>query len=353
MEKGSETSGQISIDFLVGISLFLLTLVFLVQFIPMIFVSFGSEPIDLSSVAYRTSVILVEDPGCWNNSATLRTESDWENHVDRTTRVGLAIDKDHPNILNLSKIAAFSNTTALNDSMLINCTTLYRVIGGNRITYNFNITIAYLNGTVIVARGDSPPRSGNAARIERLVVVKQNYPFTGYNVSALSGNTTRSSALFNVTSTYALNNTLHFNLTNFNITGTDPRYNATYIGNSSSGYSVSGNWTHLDHSDNGTANLTSYTDCANSTDCFTQFTTSSVPITTAVNITDQTDELLVTINNSSWAGLFVNTSIDSDVYVEIEFVNVSITSPGDNPYPGSYTGSYYRLRPARLIVEVW
>ncbi|MCW7076503.1 MAG: hypothetical protein OCU18_04320 [Candidatus Syntrophoarchaeum sp.] len=353
MEKDRESSGQISIDFLIGISLFLLTLVFLVQFIPTVFVSFGSESIDLSSVAYRTSVILVEDPGCWNNSATLRTESDWENHVDRTTRVGLAIDKDHPNILNLSKIEAFSNTTALNDSMLINCTTLYRIIGGNRITYNFNITIAYLNGTVIVARGDKLPQSGDAARIERLVLVKQNYPFRGYDADTLSGNTTRSSALFNVTSTYALNNTLYFNLTNFNITGTDPRYNATYIGNSTSGNSVSGNWTHLDHPDNGTANLTSYTDCANSTDCFTQFTTSSVPINTTVNITDRTDELLVTINNTSWSELFVNTSIDSEVYVEIEFINISIASSGNNPYPGSYTSSYYRLIPARVVVEVW
>lgn len=54
--------GQISIDFLVGISIFLLTLAFMIQFIPGLFMSVSGEG-SLNSVAYRTATILAEDPG--------------------------------------------------------------------------------------------------------------------------------------------------------------------------------------------------------------------------------------------------------------------------------------------------
>ena len=159
--------GQMSIDFLAGLSLFMLTLLFLVHFIPGMFVPFQSETIDLSSVSYRTSVILVEDPGWWDNG-TIPAE-DWENHNDSVRRVGLAIDKEHPNMLNMSKIDVFENETLINDTVLIESLGLYRNISGNVIYYGYNITLRGLNGTIMAARGETSPEYGDVSSMKRLV----------------------------------------------------------------------------------------------------------------------------------------------------------------------------------------
>ena len=161
--------GQLSIDFLVGISLFILALLFMAHFIPGMFVPFQSETIDLSSVAYRTSVILVEDPGWWNGTgagADYGTDWDTEAHIDSVSRVGLAIDKEHPNVL--SKIDGFKNCS---DTNLSDKLGLYRMIGGNPIYYGYNITIVNASGNILAAKGEIPPKYGDVVKIKRIVSV--------------------------------------------------------------------------------------------------------------------------------------------------------------------------------------
>ncbi|MGB7533297.1 MAG: hypothetical protein WA977_10060 [Halobacteriota archaeon] len=155
--------GQMSIDFLAGLSLFMLALLFLAQFIPGMFVPFQSETIDLSSVSYRTSVILVEDPGWWDNGTCNNT--DWENHNDSVSRVGLAFDKDSPNMLDMSKINAFNDGTLdLTDKL-----GLYRNINGNRLNYSYNITLWRLNETIMATWGETSPEYGDVSSMKRLV----------------------------------------------------------------------------------------------------------------------------------------------------------------------------------------
>ncbi|MCK4476078.1 MAG: hypothetical protein KAU16_05060 [Methanophagales archaeon] len=161
--------GQMSIDFLAGLTLFMLTLLFLVLFIPGMFVPFQSETIDLSSVAYRTSVILVEDPGWWNKTGAGYGE-DWENqNVENVSRVGLAIDKEHPNMLNMSKIDVFNNDTQITNASLTRKLGLYRTIGGNEIYYGYNIRIEDLNKNPLATRGDPIPEYGDVSSMKRLV----------------------------------------------------------------------------------------------------------------------------------------------------------------------------------------
>ena len=68
-----------------------------------------SYTIDYDAVAYRTGVILVEDPG-WPASPP------WESYNDlqkfNVTRFGLAISRDTPNILSEDKVNRFFCTTA-------------------------------------------------------------------------------------------------------------------------------------------------------------------------------------------------------------------------------------------------
>jgi len=70
-----DEDGQISLDFLLGISLFLIALMFIVQFIPGLFIPGTSGEGSLDYTAYRTATILVEDPGSWGNSTSSGT--DW------------------------------------------------------------------------------------------------------------------------------------------------------------------------------------------------------------------------------------------------------------------------------------
>jgi len=160
--------GQLSIDFLVGISLFILALLFMAHFIPGMFVPFQSETIDLSSVAYRTSVILVEDPGWWDNGTD--SGKDWEKHINDTSRIGLAIDKDHPNIVNMRKKTALNTT--ITDANLTRTLGLYKIIGDKEIDYGYNITIVDAGNNILVTRGEIPPEYGDVVKMERILSLR-------------------------------------------------------------------------------------------------------------------------------------------------------------------------------------
>ncbi|MDI6886875.1 MAG: hypothetical protein QMD22_11165, partial [archaeon] len=195
----------------------MVTLLFLVQFIPGMFVPFQTETIDLSSVAYRTSVILVEDPGWWDDGAD--KGEDWENHIVNVSRVGLAIDKEHPNMLTMSKINAFNNSTLdLADKL-----GLFRTISGNRINYSYNITLQGSDGTVMAARGETPPEYGDVASMKRLVKAH-----TGYSAYFDGEELTQDDPLDNtkvwINVTDMPEKDLIFEITNFNVTGGNPKY---------------------------------------------------------------------------------------------------------------------------------
>jgi len=156
--------GQMSIDFLVGMSIFMFALIFVVLFIPGMFLPFQTETIDLNSVAYRTSVILVEDPG-WGDKGI-----DWEKqNIENVSRIGLAIDKKHPNVLDMKKLAVFENETLINNTQLARKLGLYRNIGNSDIYYGYNITITDLNDKPIAARGASVPDYGDVSSMKRIV----------------------------------------------------------------------------------------------------------------------------------------------------------------------------------------
>jgi len=120
-----------------------------------------SYTIDYDAVAYRTGVILVEDPG-WPASPP------WESYLPlqkpNVTRFGLALSKDTPNILSQGKVDWFFNTTFF----------IYpddyhtRAIFGD-YPYGFNISLMDLggqNGSV----GDILP--DGYGYIRRLVTIK-------------------------------------------------------------------------------------------------------------------------------------------------------------------------------------
>jgi hypothetical protein len=175
--------GQISIDFLLGISIFLLTLGFLIQFIPGLFLS-TSEEGSLNSVAYRTANILVEDPGWWENNTNNGT--DWEENLKKLSRIGLAYDKTPrtkqtktPNILSHAKIKRIQIDSEINETMLTFYLGLYDKIDGAQIDYGYNITIQPNNETWFannstVSRGEKIPTSKDVFKITRNILDRKS-----------------------------------------------------------------------------------------------------------------------------------------------------------------------------------
>ncbi|WFN34448.1 hypothetical protein L1S32_11505 [Methanogenium sp. S4BF] len=107
----TDEDGILSIDFLAGFTVFILALIMVISLVPGFLAGIQSENIDYDAVAYRTSVILVEDPGAPQNpSWNLMGAYDME-HKDDIQRLGLTVSKDTPNILSREKVDKFFNRT--------------------------------------------------------------------------------------------------------------------------------------------------------------------------------------------------------------------------------------------------
>jgi hypothetical protein len=124
--------GNMSIDFLVGFTIFIIVFIWVATLIPGIMIGLQSNTIDFDAIAYRTGVILVEDPG-WPASPG------WESYDDvqkaNITRFGLAISKDAPNILSEDKVNRFFCTSFVYPEEY-----QQRAIFGDR-PYHFNISL--------------------------------------------------------------------------------------------------------------------------------------------------------------------------------------------------------------------
>lgn len=156
----TDDAGNLSIDFLAGFTIFMIALIYVATLIPGLFIGLESRSIDYDAVAYRTGVILTEDPGMPDNPA-------WETYPDENRdevlRFGLAISKDHPNILIPQKVDRFFCSTWTSDE--------YRskVIFGD-YPYRYNVSLKITGDPVIHSVGEEKP--DGYGYIRRVVKVK-------------------------------------------------------------------------------------------------------------------------------------------------------------------------------------
>lgn len=100
----SDETGNLSIDFLVGFTIFLIAFIWVASMISGIMVGLQSSHIDYDAVAYRTGVILTEDPG-WPASPPWEFYGDGQKY--EISRFGFATSKDSPGILSQDKLNRF------------------------------------------------------------------------------------------------------------------------------------------------------------------------------------------------------------------------------------------------------
>jgi hypothetical protein len=102
----TDSDANLSIDFLAGFTIFMVAFIWVATLVPNLFIGVSSHGVDFDSVAYRTGVILAEDPGVTNLNTT-RWEFQPDSGKDNIERFGLAISKQTPNILSEIKVKRF------------------------------------------------------------------------------------------------------------------------------------------------------------------------------------------------------------------------------------------------------
>lgn len=168
----ADDAGNLSIDFLAGFTIFILAFIWVASMIPGILIGLQSNTIDYDAVAYRTGVILVEDPGYPSAS----TEGSWESFTDgrkfSISRFGLAISKNSPGILSREKVNRFFcvSTTDPNVGFVYPDDYRSRAVFGD-YPYHFNISITDLEDNQNRKVGDVLP--DGYGYIRRLVKIKE------------------------------------------------------------------------------------------------------------------------------------------------------------------------------------
>ncbi len=241
----TSSSAQVNIDFLAGVSIFLVSFLLVVQLVPNLFIPFQGQPVTLHSVAYRTGVILCEDPG-WYNDTVNNSGHNWEVDPDNVSRLGLAKNKftansSTPLMLSGSKLFCLAGMYNSSDpgsysniQKRLGLLTSYRKYDYNISLVRFDgITSSYMNRTPIFQIGYSPQTNIDVEKVERIVSLEMydllhNYsrtdfngsrrvndmvklPISAYRVCVESRNTSTESANISITIT---NNTGNYQLRN-------------------------------------------------------------------------------------------------------------------------------------------
>ncbi|MBN2733561.1 MAG: hypothetical protein JXQ82_01730 [Methanomicrobiaceae archaeon] len=163
-----DDSGILSIDFLIGFTIFLIALIIVINMIPGLLLNLQSEAIDYDAVSYRTSVILAEDPGWPSDPETPWEQIDYT-HRDQIERLGLCVSSETPNILSKPKIDKFfSRITGFS---FTNEDYKDKVIFGD-FQYSFNISLKEDSSETLYA-GEPVPQS-RYGYMKRLVKIKHS-----------------------------------------------------------------------------------------------------------------------------------------------------------------------------------
>jgi len=160
-------AGNLSIDFLAGFTIFMIAFIYVATLIPGLFLNLQGYTIDYNAVAYRTGVILVEDPGMPYNPS-------WETLGDYdkgdVLRFGLALSDGTttmPNVLSAEKINRFFCSTWIYPDDYQS-----RAVFGS-YPYQFNISLQMAGSNVTQSVGDVLPQDTDYGYSQRVIKVKE------------------------------------------------------------------------------------------------------------------------------------------------------------------------------------
>lgn len=166
--------GKLGVDMIVGIIIFTIAFVFIAQYVPQVF-TIERGDINLQPIAYRTSAILIENPGYWTNGSANGT--DWWNHTGESFRIGLSSgDANKISYQKIQQLNSFYN----NSGNYTEVQTSFGLLVPER-TYDFNISLQSFssystnpdyvthNGSPVLLIGKRIPDFVDIAKYERFV----------------------------------------------------------------------------------------------------------------------------------------------------------------------------------------
>jgi hypothetical protein len=133
MNSGVDEEAQISLDFLVAVVIFALTITFLLQTLTGLFIPFQSSSDELQSLAERVSAELVEDTG----------------------ELSLISDINHPNVINRTKIETLNESFGDTNEEYVDAKSRLGLIGD--WDNDINISLRNFNDALYKEVGDSKP----------------------------------------------------------------------------------------------------------------------------------------------------------------------------------------------------
>lgn len=163
----TDDTGAMSVDFLVGFTIFILAFIWVATMIPGLFLGIQSHTIDFDAVAYRTGVILVEDPGDVNPLADASIPWELQKNKLNIARFGLASARQTPGILDGTKVDRFFNTTDFSYPADYQ----KRAIFGD-YPYRFNISLQETGKDKLRSVGDIVPEYYQYGSIRRAVKIR-------------------------------------------------------------------------------------------------------------------------------------------------------------------------------------
>ncbi|MDH7593589.1 MAG: hypothetical protein QHG99_04430 [Methanomicrobiales archaeon] len=173
MNGNNGEEGQLSIDFLIGFTIFMLGLIMVANMIPGLMVGLRrTTAIDYDAVAYRTGAILVEDPG-WPLNPMWATLNNYS-----IQRFGLAIDRETPNVLSRLKINKFFGK----DIVLVYPDDYRSRLVFSDYPYHLNITMTEPGNSYSVGEPLPDLNLSGYGYIRRVVRIKE-YPYAELNLN--------------------------------------------------------------------------------------------------------------------------------------------------------------------------
>ena len=182
-------NAKLSLDMLMGLSIFLFTFIFIASFLPGVFADVRNE-IGLMHEAYRMGVILAEMEGYWRDQSGNGTN--WHEKSDRWYDSNFSffpgLSKGKADYLSYYKIRAFDNLTKQNYDFVRN------LLGLKTFDreYNFNVSLESLDSTsyspvlvknrtggIVLQAGKPIPSSAYVARYERFVWIDPYFDLVG------------------------------------------------------------------------------------------------------------------------------------------------------------------------------
>ncbi len=139
-----DSKGQITIDYLISITIFLFAIIFVFDYTAGIFTPFQSNSDETTLIADRTSTILVE-------------------------KILSEKDENAPNMVSKTKICVFFTELDTNYEGTVD----YLGLSGSFLRYDFNVTLENETGIIGMA-GKTIPSRVNVGQTKRIVLLKDD-----------------------------------------------------------------------------------------------------------------------------------------------------------------------------------